>query len=100
MAGRKISFDTTSREKQTIDKIVARYVADCAKHDIPVDKLSITMDVTATHANGNPLRLEDLLAADDFNFLHDLTGIQRFIDRSTGLLTGHFSPRFTRPQAA
>lgn len=53
------------------------------------------MDLIATH-NSNPLDLERLLAADDFNFIHDVYGIARHIDRETGELGGCFSPRFSR----
>ena len=52
------------------------------------------MDITAAHANGCPLRLSDLLVADDFNFAHDVFGIRRHLDRNTGTLGGHFVPRF------
>lgn len=54
------------------------------------------MDLCACHANGNPLRLADLLAADDLNFTHDITGIARHMDRETGQLRDLFSPRFSR----
>lgn len=53
------------------------------------------MDITACHANGNPLRLAELLKADDGNFGHDVFGIRRFIDRTTGRLMGHFRPRYS-----
>jgi len=56
----------------------------------------MTMDVSAVHANGNPLRLEDLLHADDFNFAHDMSGICNCLDRNTGKLTRNFLPRFSR----
>ena len=37
---------------------------------------------------------DELLDADDFNFKHDLSGIQNCIDRKTGQLTRNFRPRF------
>lgn len=52
------------------------------------------MDISATNANGCPLRLQELLDADDFNFYHDVFGIYRHIDRTTGTLEGGFLPRF------
>lgn len=60
------------------------------------DKLNLIMDIEATHIS-RPLRLKELLEADDANFFHDINGIMRFIDRDTGELTGCFSPRFTAP---
>lgn len=55
----------------------------------------IQMDITATHLNGCPLRLSELLYADDFNFLHDITGIFNHLDRSNGQLSNCFLPRFS-----
>jgi hypothetical protein len=57
------------------------------------------MNVSACHASGNPLRLEELLAADDFNFAHDVFGIDRHIDRDTGTMMNCFRPRYSAPQA-
>jgi hypothetical protein len=62
-----------------------------------IAKQNLTMDLTAVHANGNPLRLAALLAADDFNFAHDVYGIQQHINRNTAKLENHFSPRFSMP---
>ena len=59
----------------------------------PYPKLDVMMDVTAVHANGNPLRLRELLAADDGDFAHDVFGIRRFLNRDTGELDC-FRPRF------
>lgn len=58
------------------------------------DKTSLMMDlecVTRTFC----LDLEGLLAADDFNFLHDVTGIQMNLNRKTLLLENNFIPRHT-----
>jgi hypothetical protein len=100
MAKQEVSFDVTATEARTIRKIVIRYRALLDKHTgmAPFrDRQSMVMDLTAVHANGNPMRLEALLAADDFNLLHDMTGIERHLDRRTGKLTGFFSPRFSAP---
>lgn len=48
------------------------------------------MDLTACHLNGTPLRLQDLLDASDFALAHDVQGIQRFMDRTTGQLRAEF----------
>lgn len=56
------------------------------------------MNITACVANGNPLRLEDLLAADDFNFAHDVFGIDRHINRDNGKMMNFFRPRFSVPE--
>ena len=51
--------------------------------------------VTATHLNGRRLRLSDLLHADLFDFIHDIEGIDRHLDKNTGKLTMCFLPRFS-----
>jgi hypothetical protein len=92
----EVSFQTTSEEFETIGKIAARaWAVDWLRRSYG-SRMDIHMDVTAVHANGNPLRLRDLLAADDFNFAHDISGICNCLDRETGQLTRNFSPRFSR----
>ncbi len=71
-------------------------IADRAHDAHGFDRQSTLMDISATHANGCRLRLKELLEADDFNFLHDVCGIARHIDRETGKIGGCFSPRFSR----
>jgi hypothetical protein len=52
------------------------------------------MDIEAAHCNGNPLKLKELLEADDSNFMHDVLGIRRHINRKTGELEDCFVPRY------
>lgn len=60
-------------------------------------RTNLLMDLLAADGvNGNaPLDWRRLLAADDFNFLHDIRGISAHMNRDTGQLGGHFLPRFT-----
>ena len=58
------------------------------------DRLSLMMDLECANEEFN-LRLDELLKADDFNFSHDIGGIQYHIDRSTKTFQNHFVPRFT-----
>ncbi len=96
----EISFTTTDHEAHVIRDIARRARALETKHGgSPRPIMQWCMDITATHANGNPLRLDELLAADDFNFMHDVFGIYRCLDRDTGKLTGFFRPRFSARQA-
>ena len=60
--------------------------------DIP--RLAIAMDIDCVHAR-HPLRIEELLAADDANFTHDVFGIMKHLNRETGELENFFVPRFT-----
>ena len=60
-------------------------------------RMSLMMDISAANGvNGNdPIDLDRLLAADDFNVAHDVFGISRHMDRETGKIGDFFSPRFT-----
>jgi len=91
-----VSFTVPSPDFATIGKVVDRYerLAASLGHT-PQDRMSTVMDLCACHANGNPIRWADLLAADDSNFAHDVFGIIRHVDRDTGVLGDFFSPRFT-----
>ena len=89
-----VSFKVASDEIDTISKIVDRAMELYRRHGHRPNRMTVHMDVTATHANGCALRLAELLEADDFNFAHDLYGIDRHLDRNTGKLTDHFLPRF------
>jgi hypothetical protein len=74
---------------------VIRAIVDLALQIWPdADRMSLHMDLTACHANGNPLDLDRLLDADRFNFIHDVGGISHHIDRDTGQLKDEFTPRF------
>lgn len=92
----EVSFDVNGTDAALIRKIAKRTLAIYEALGAPKrfkNKIAIEMDIAACHANGNPLNLEKLLAADDFNFEHDVFGIRDTIDRETGKLTCFFSPR-------
>jgi len=88
------SFEITKDESRQIALIADRAVELAAAQGVQCAKLYIVMDITACHANGCRLDLGRLLAADDFNLAHDVFGIRHHLDRATGKLTDHFSPRF------
>lgn len=81
--------DFNAQERETVMAIVDRAV----EMGIYDDALDCDMDISAVHYTC-PLRLADLLAADRFNFSHDMCGIQRHLNRETGKLGGFFLPRF------
>lgn len=87
-------------DMETIGKIADRAVALYAKHGVQVDRCDTLLDIMAVHQKVQPLRLADLLDADDFNFLHDVTGINRHLDRENYRLNDFFSPRFSQRAAA
>lgn len=90
-----ISFDISAADNLLVKKIVARGRKMDREFGNEYTLIDAMMDVTATHANGNPLRLRDWLNADDFNFAHDWYGIRNCLDRSTAQMMNHFSPRFS-----
>lgn len=83
-------------EMETIGQIADRAVKLYASHDILVHRTDVLLDVMATHQRICKLRLHDLLAADDFNFAHDIGGINRHLDRDNYALTDAFRPRFAQ----
>lgn len=92
-----ISFNVTPEESALIERIAERAQTEIFdKYNVQQDQLDTIMDLSATIAQGCPLRLEELLNADSFNFAHDLTGIRRHINRETGHLENCFLPRFAK----
>lgn len=59
------------------------------------------IDLAVCHRSCVKLDFKRWLEADDFNFIHDVAGIAKHMDRNTGELTDCFMPRFQlREQAA
>lgn len=81
-------------EVALIRSIAKRAQALAEEYDVIRSLLDWEMDVELAHSV-NPLRLSDLLKADDGNFGHDVFGIYNHLDRTTGELTDCFSPRFS-----
>lgn len=92
-----VSFEVTKADAQTIRNIAQRAVAMAVEAGVDYSVMEAEMDVTACHANGCPLMLSELAAADNFNFAHDVFGIRRHINRETGQLEDCFLPRFSAP---
>lgn len=87
----KINWKTSKIERELIEKIAIR-----ALGELGLDISTIKMDVTACHKNGCHLDLESLLNAPRYDFVHDICGINRHIDRETGKLQHCFLPRLSR----
>lgn len=77
-----------------IQACVKRASALCQRLDLSFDGFSCAMDLEAAH-NVSPLKLGELVKADDENFAHDIWGIARHIDRETGKMGDCFLPRYT-----
>ena len=93
-----INWNTTEEEFNIICKIAKRAAQMARALNVEYDTLTAQMDITATHCNGNPLRLQELLDADNTNFAHDIFGIRLHMDRNTGELLNCFVPRFSKPE--
>ena len=57
------------------------------------DRLSLIMDVETAHEQFK-LKLDEFLEADDYNFSHDIVGIQQNINRKTKVIENCFLPRY------
>jgi hypothetical protein len=89
----QVSFEISDADRALVGEIVSRTAALAKAHRQRFSRMSATMDLIATHANGNPMDFAKLLAADNFNLAHDVLGIERHLDRETGKLLNCFSPR-------
>lgn len=102
-AMREVSFMITKDDRALVRQIVDRFAE--AASDLgdqrDLDELrAVSMDLVACHANGCPMDFQRLLDAPDFDFFHDIDGIQRHIDRATGELGDCFLPRTAKPSRA
>jgi uncharacterized protein DUF6874 len=88
-----IKWTATNAEHRVINQIVARAMPLLFETgNYPA--MELKMDLQAVHCNGCPLALMGLLVAKDFDFAHDIFGIIRHLDRSTGKLGDCFLPRY------
>lgn len=91
----RIKYTATAAEDLILVAIATRYWDICEQQnrDPLASRLFIAMDIEAVHCNGCPLHLDALLQARAGDFMHDVLGIVRHIDRRTGRLDGFFMPR-------
>ena len=54
----------------------------------------IMVELRVVHDEIVPLRLDDLLNADDSNFVHDVAGIHQHLDLGNCRLNDFFHPRY------
>ena len=101
-SGADLRWTATADELKTIHLIAKRAMKMATDLDVVHDStlMDFEMDIEAVHCNDVSLRLDELLAADDFNFSHDVFGIRNTLDRHTGKCGDCFLPRFARPAQA
>lgn len=89
-----MNWDATKNEFE-----LAAAIARRANKTVPEYSVrDAEMDIIATHKNGCPLQLAALLAAPDFDFIHDVLGIRGNLDRGNGALKNCFDPRYAVSQ--
>ena len=88
------SFNVNRTDAELIHRIVDRAIGVAETAQIRYSRMDWEMDFAACHANGCPLQLKELLAADAADFAHDVFGIRHHLDRETGKLGDCFRPRF------
>lgn len=87
--------DLSAEEEALVRKIVSRANRMLKTRGHKLDGLSLYMDIAATCAH-TPLDLRQLAEFPDFDFVHDVFGIMRHINRRTGELENCFVPRSAR----
>ena len=90
-----MKLKTTAADYAVIAKIAERAEKFAAAFLVHYPRTDILMDLDATHSNGTPLKFEELLKAPDTDFVHDVFGIRKHINRKTGVLEGFFHPRYS-----
>lgn len=103
-----MSFDPNS---VAVSKYSLRYIGKIVRRGQangwiagPVDpkhwysKQTAIKDLIVVHGRCCKMDFIRWLSANDFNFLHDLSGIARHMDRETGDLKNEFRPRFAKKE--
>lgn len=93
-----LSFDVSKSDLAKLMSIADRAVSMAHAYSVDYSKFDALMDLTACHANGMPLDLDNLAAAPEFDFAHDVFGIRRHINRETGVIEDCFVPRCSMSQ--
>lgn len=82
-----IKFNATAQEIDLITKVLERAKVT------GIARRQMAMDLEATHCNGMPLCFQRLVDSNSVDFFHDIHGIAKAIDRTTGKLAQKFVPR-------
>lgn len=84
----------SNEELNLLNEITQRAVLVARENKVPLSPLHTLTSLGTTQIH-HPLRLRDLLAADEDELMHEVLGIVQNLDPDTGRLEGLFSPRFT-----
>ncbi len=96
-----INWKVKTEDYEIIVKIVDRVKAlTHAREYLSYPAIDCEMDLIACHMNGMPLKLEEMLAMPEGDFVHDVWGILKHINRQTGQIENCFVPRCYNSKAA
>ena len=87
-------FYLQPQERHLIGLIADRAVKLTDIYQVPFVWNEVRVDISTTHSKVLRLRLAELLDANDRDFLRDIAGIARHLDRKAGLLRNQYRPRF------
>lgn len=83
---------------EVINLIADRAAKLAVEHEVCYDereaKRTFLMDLMAVHEHGCPLKLTELLNAENFDFAHDVFGINHHLNRKSYQLEDCFLPRY------
>jgi hypothetical protein len=87
---------TMREENRLIKQIGNRAELEFKRHGRDVRGEFIASEISVVHFEVCKLRLEELLDADEGNFMHDICGIHDHLDILDGSFREGFSPRFAK----
>ena len=92
-----IDWNKTTREEVLLINQIAKRAIHLTQ---PLSLLQVQMDLEACHTHGCPLDLQRLLTSEPGDFVHDICGIARHLNRETGELSDGFVPRYAKRETA
>lgn len=92
-----IHFDISEQDRPFYLKVMQRAKALVKKSKIDYPAKEMSMDLLACHSNGCPLDFKRFAEFPESDFGHDLFGIRKWIDRTTGKIPSNkFDPRCSK----
>ena len=82
-------------EKETI-KVIGEIVNRAVTINPSYNKTTVMMDLLVLYDNRLKMRWEELLNAPALDFMHDINGINRHLNRNTYKLEDGFCPRYAK----
>ena len=83
-----------------MDKKVIEIISKIADRTVTInpayDKSTVMMDLLVLYETGVEMRWEEFLNAPVFDFMHDINGINQYLNRDTYKLEDCFWPRYAK----